>query len=96
LLKGLIHLAGVLIQLAQEKGIVGLGLGTRGQIIRAGWNLGLQEGPSRGAGGCRQGEEKEVKKNPSAEGHEDILWFGEILKYPFSFYFLGAVLSNAE
>jgi hypothetical protein len=96
LLKGLIHLAGVLIHLGQEKGIVGLSLGTGWQIICRRRNLGLQEGPSRGAGGCRQGEEKEIKKNPSAEGHEDILWFWEILKYQFLFYFLGAGLSNGD
>jgi hypothetical protein len=82
--------------LGQEEGIVSLGLGTCGQIIRGRRSLGLQERLSRGTGGCRQGEEKEIKKNPSAEGHEDILWFWEILKYQFLFYFLGTGLSNGD
>jgi hypothetical protein len=73
MLKGLVHLAPLLVLLADEEMVIGLSLGTRGQIIRTGRILGPQEGFGDGAGGGCQRNKQEIKKNPSVEGHKEIL-----------------------
>jgi hypothetical protein len=59
--------------LADEEMIIGFSLGTRRQIIRTGRILGPQEGLGDGAGGGPQRNKQEIKKNPSVEGHKEIL-----------------------
>jgi len=73
MLKGLVHLAPLLVPLAHEEMIIGLSLWTRGQIIRTRGILDPQEGFGGGAGGGSQRHKEEIKKNPSVEGHKEIL-----------------------
>jgi hypothetical protein len=98
MLKGLVHLAHLLIPLAQEEMVIGLSLRTRGQVIRTGRILGPQEGFGGETGGGSPRKKEEIKKNPSGEGHKKILRLRKILGNHFHFTFEegGCQMGNAK